>query len=562
MDVQFVAPLFQRPYVWNEDDNWDPLWQALLEVFERRLTGVNQRPYFLGALVLDQVPNAVGSVQAREIIDGQQRMTTLQIFMEVAKRIFQDHGLDHNAKLLLKLTRNDLESESDEQFKVWPTNIDRNAFRAVMTDKAPAGLMSQAAEFFEDRVMDWLKPKADGVKDRADALVTALKQDLVFVAIDLDNDDDGQLIFETLNSLGTPLLASDLVKNLLFREAMAQKLNTEQLYTQNWEPFEKNHDYWRAKVKVGRRERTRLDLFLQYYLTYKLGKEPVLAHQFRDYRDAFRDGKFGSTSEAMADFARHAQLWKEFDQAKEGAAGSLRHVLDLMDASVPNPLILGFFANVPQGVERDQMLAMLESYLFRRLLCYLTTKRLNLTTADLITTLHKNGWNSQALKNALMVFEGNSTVWPDDNAVINRLCHKPLYNWVRGTSIAYALSRVEASMRTDKSERNWNPRTPLTIEHIMPQQWEENWPMREGSTDDDKDRRNELINHVGNLTVLTQKLNSSISNGPWQDKRTHLNRHTVLLINSALAGQETWNEDAIATRSADLSKRFCALWPR
>jgi uncharacterized protein with ParB-like and HNH nuclease domain len=151
----------------------------------------------------------------------------------------------------------------------------------------------------------WLTTDQDGAKERANAFVRAVNEDLLFVAIDLtDEEDDGQLIFETLNALGTPLLPSDLVKNLLFREAIGHGLNTEKLYADHWRQFEEDADYWRAKIKVGRRDRPRIDVFLQFYLTYKLAKEPSIAHQFRD-------NLFGSVEEAVRDFAQHAELYRK-----------------------------------------------------------------------------------------------------------------------------------------------------------------------------------------------------------------------------------------------------------
>ncbi len=561
-DIRFVAPLFQRPYVWNQVENWEPLWNALSEVVNRRLNGKNPRPYFMGAIVLDKLHGSTGTVPSREIIDGQQRMTTLQILMEVAKQIFAQRGLDHPARLLERVTRNELEIANDHQFKVWPTNIDRDAFRQVMTGSTAQGRFAEAAGFFRDSVLTWLGPNDELAKERANAFVSALRQDLVFVAIDLDNDDDGQLIFETLNSLGTPLLPSDLVKNLLFRQAAADGLDTEKLYHQHWHQFESDSDYWRGKVSVGRRERHRLDLFLQYYLTFRLGSESVVAHQFRDYRDAFQDGLFGSTEDAIADFTKHAALFKEFDQSKTGAAGNLRHVLDILDATVPNPLILGIYANTQPGSERDSMLETIESYLIRRFLCCVSTKNYNRITADLIVKLNSSAWTNAELQTALLQYEGNSSVWPDDGFIVWRQTERSAYGDLRGVGIAYVLSRVEQSLRGGKSEHGWNVRTPLTIEHIMPQKWRENWPVPDPDDSEAEARREALIDHIGNLTVLTRKLNSSISNGSWQTKRGHLNDHTVLLMNSALAQRATWEERAIMERSRDLAQQFCELWPR
>ncbi len=431
-----------------------------------------------------------------------------------------------------------------------------------MTGIPLEGKMSDARTFFESNLLAWLRPHEEAVKERANAVVDAVRQDLLFVAIDLDNDDDGQLIFETLNSLGTPLLPSDLVKNLLFRQALSDGLNTDNLYAAHWEMFEHESDYWRARVAIGRRERTRLDVFLQFYLTLKLAREPVMTHQFREYRDAFRDGKLGTTVEALADFAYHAKLYQGFEQAKTGAAGNLRHVLEVLDSSVPNPLVLGFSSKVGDSGDRTAMLAILESYLMRRFLCGLGTKQYNRTIADLIAKLNDIGWSSVNFRSLLLGLEGQNSLWPTDEAVIQRQAERAAYGNIRGVGLSLALSRVEESMRTEKSEGGWNTRTPLTIEHLMPQKWEEHWPLADPSNIESKHARNDQVNWIGNLTVLTKKLNSSISNGSWETKKRHLNEHTVLLMNSSLATSDSWDEERIRSRSASLGRRFCKIWLR
>lgn len=559
-DIRLVAPLFQRRYVWKQEQNWEPLWQALVEVFDRRLSGAPQRPYFLGALVFDNLQGATGTVPTREIIDGQQRMATLQIFMQVARELLADSPT--SVQVLDRLTRNILGGSGDEQFKFWPTNIDREPFRAVMAAEPCDGLMHEARHFFSSELRDWLNLDGTDTTGRASALALGLTSDLVFVVVDLDNDDDGQLIFETLNSLGTPLQPSDLVKNLLFRQATAEKLDTDRLYHDYWKAFESESSYWGENVTIGRRERPRLDVFLQFYLTFRLGREPLVPHLFREYRDALQDGLFGTTEEALADFAHHARLFKEFDRAYDGVPGNLRHVLSVLDLSVPTPLVLGIYANVEAGTERDAMLSTIESYLIRRFLCCLLTKRYNQIVADLIANLNKNGWSNEALRKALLSFEGNSSVWPDDGFVKWRTMERDAYGDLRGVGISYVFGRIEASLRTEKAELPWNPRSPLTIEHLMPQRWEEHWPLPSPSDEEAKNRRQSLIDRMGNLTVLTKKLNSSVSNAPWSVKRGRLNEHTVLLINSGITGRSEWNEESIQDRSADLANRFCTLWPR
>ena len=81
---RLIVPLFQRPYVWNEDNQWEPLWGDVVRVAQRLLADAHARhqPHFLGAVVLQQLQNPVGTMQERTIIDGQQRLTTLQLLLD------------------------------------------------------------------------------------------------------------------------------------------------------------------------------------------------------------------------------------------------------------------------------------------------------------------------------------------------------------------------------------------------------------------------------------------------------------------------------------------------
>lgn len=564
--IRLVAPLFQRPYVWNKDQNWEQLWFTLLEVADRRLSGKPPRPYFMGALVLDQVPTAIGSVPTRVIIDGQQRMTTLQVLMRAASDVFNSCGYEYEATIIQKFIFNTLREESDDQFKVWPTNIDRSDFRTTMKGIPSQGLIGQAYCYFQNEISEWLAEDPHQSATRASALLELLQNDLVFVAIDLDNDDDGQLIFETLNALGTPLLPSDLVKNLLFRQAIAEGLDTELLYATYWAQFEEKSNYWREVIGVGRRKRPRLDLYLQHFLAYTLGKEPLLPHQFRDFRNALRDGELGNTEEALAHFSGLAKLYRDFDLAPSNSpAGSLRLVLDVLDSSVIQPLVLGIVANA-DSAQIDAMMQTLESYLMRRTLCSLTTKNLNQLSADAVNHLREHGWTNEILRNYLLTASGPSRTWPTDEDIIEFLTSRAAYFTIPSRRLAYTLSRIEASLRTGKSELPWNTNAELvkglSIEHLIPQKWEKNWPLPAGLTWETERRRREMVNRLGNLTILTQKLNSSISHAAWDRKRTSLKNHTVLLMNTYLAEQEYWNEELVESRTAHLAQLICTIWPR
>jgi uncharacterized protein with ParB-like and HNH nuclease domain len=271
------APLFQRPYVWNQDDNWAPLWDAIREVSDHKIAGRTARPHFMGAIVMDQLRTVMAKVPARQIIDGQQRLTTLQLALAAIRDIAEDAQQHKHAGAFRKLTDNDglLSEDPDEKFKVWPTNADRTTFTEVMSagsEKKVKAIQKNADQgdqlipgaylYFAEHFKGWLgSPQDSEFLTRVQTMYLVLRDLMHMVVIDLEADDDAQEIFETLNWLGTPLLPADLVKNYLFRTAQLQKLPTEKLYEQFWATFDTGKSYWREKISQGRLYRPRLDLF-------------------------------------------------------------------------------------------------------------------------------------------------------------------------------------------------------------------------------------------------------------------------------------------------------------
>ena len=130
-----VVPLYQRPYVWKREDQWEPLWDDLRYLAERGLAGQATRPHFIGAIVLEQIKTPITDVPARLVIDGQQRLTTLQLLMAGLRELCADVPEDGLRRRLDRLSRNDdAGPASDQRFKVWPTNLDRPAFRELMDE--------------------------------------------------------------------------------------------------------------------------------------------------------------------------------------------------------------------------------------------------------------------------------------------------------------------------------------------------------------------------------------------------------------------------------------------
>src|SRR5262245_46344917 len=183
---RLVVPLFQRRYVWNEDDQWEPLWNDIVRVAERVISRPNDKhhPHFLGAVVLQQVQKQTGQMQERTIIDGQQRLTTLQLLLDALHAELLAVNAQQPALRMEPLVTNaePFCSKPEDRFKVWPTNRDRPAFNAVMGAKPPVDYvavghrgekMVEAHKFFSEQAREWLSAAGpDAAPQRAAALET------------------------------------------------------------------------------------------------------------------------------------------------------------------------------------------------------------------------------------------------------------------------------------------------------------------------------------------------------------------------------------------------------
>ena len=130
------VPLFQRQYVWNEEQHWTPLWEDIERKFTEALDGRKDAPnHFLGAMVFDQKQTPTGHVVVRQVIDGQQRLTTLQIFLSAYRDFCKHQGCDPLAAECDKFLCNTgmMADANVDKFKVWPTQLDRGQFTDVIS---------------------------------------------------------------------------------------------------------------------------------------------------------------------------------------------------------------------------------------------------------------------------------------------------------------------------------------------------------------------------------------------------------------------------------------------
>lgn len=572
VEARVVAPLYQRPYVWSERE-WEALWTAIAWTAEQQLSTGSARPYFLGAMVLEQLRVPTARISARQIIDGQQRLVTLQLCLAALRDLCRDRGLEAYAGLLSRMTANEspVIASEEERFKVWPTNRDQDAFRSAITAGSSDAVRRAAATARRDgripaaylyltaQAQEWLSASSD-VETRMAALWDALTNRLLVVAIDLDPEDDPQQIFETLNALGAQLLPADLVKNFLLREAERERLDTQHLYRRYWEAFDQDEGYWREKVRQGRLTRPRIDLFLQHYLTLRARREVLAMNLFGEFRSLARESG-ESVSLQLESFRNYAEIYRQFDAADGQFRPFFRRIIEDLDTTTVLPLLLAVlrrYADEPAQVQA--VLVDLESYLVRRAICGLTSKAYNRIFVSLVQRLASvDDFSAERIREFLLEQEGESSRWPADAELEYRWLTEPVYRTQRQGRLRMLLERLEQAMRSPKTE-DIVFKKPLTIEHLMPREWERYWPLDGANPLEAKRRRDALVHTVGNLTLLTQPLNAEVSNGPWRLKKPAIEQYSLLRMNEGWP--DVWSEDQIQARGRALFIYARRIWSR
>lgn len=229
--VSYRIPQFQRPYAWGEEVQWIPLWADIRNLVSRVLSRQGDHqilPHFMGAIVLQQRRSNTGEVEKRLVVDGQQRLTTLQLLIKAAEQVFQSRNDPDRASRLRELTINqDIhlgDGGYDNQTKIRQSNLnDQRAFQeAIRSPNIGSDNQSwafSALNYFKEELNNWLDNASDNMTDQANAFEEALTKHLQIAVIDLDQGEKPHVIFETLNARGEPLKQSDLIKNIVMYEA-------------------------------------------------------------------------------------------------------------------------------------------------------------------------------------------------------------------------------------------------------------------------------------------------------------------------------------------------------
>ena len=576
--VRYEIPAFQRRYVWKQEEQWEPLWNDIEELAQSILEDGQTEPHFMGAVVLQQMQYPAGTIERRIVVDGQQRLTTLQLLIDAIQEVLEGRGHSDPAKRLAALVDNQEEfrdGDADNAFKVWPTVIDRDAFRQAMrndltSDDHMESRIAQAHNYFKEQTARWLTGFSNegGKRDRAaSALESAVRANIELVVIDLDDSDDPHIIFETLNARGTPLLQSDMIKNKVLHDADVKAYDEHSVSLAQRELWPFEEDWWMQEVGRGLQRRPRIDMYLNHWLALRTQGDVRNYDEFRAF-ESYANEQFaiGKTISAVAaDFGGIGKIYRDIEDVRRTDIAEFLTRRNIMNVTAVTPLLLWLLSNNDlQPSALANCVRALESYLMRRVVCGYGAKSYGNFFVALIEKLAASPNDSidKALVSNLAAQTGQATLWPNDMELQDRFVTAPLYQWLTRGRLRMLLTAIEGQLRTEMAETSEVPEN-LHIEHIMPQKWSAKWAPPMGGDGDAVAHRERAIHTIGNLTLVNNRLNAALSNAPWHEKRGTLADHSVLFLNKHLVndGPSAWTEDTIEGRAKWLYQIAARIWP-
>lgn len=512
----------------------------------------DRKSHFFGSIV----SSIQSGTEDRYIIDGQQRITTVSLML-IAMVNAKKEGLIEttDGKLVEKIFKRylvDEYQEDERKVKLKPIKKDMQAFDALLYKPKDQYLkesnVTRNYDFFFDKIIHC------GLT--VDEIFETIKK-LEVINIRLDEDDDPQLIFESLNSTGLDLSEADKIRNyLLMSLAPAEQ---DDLYTRFWNPIEEFTKYDPSS-------------FVRDYLTMKqgkIGRIDKIYFIFKEYAESLGIDR----SYLLNDMHHYAKIYNQIDNAKVGNDKINRKLnqLRILDSTIANPFFMAFFDYTSKvGMSENEIyrvIDVIESYWARRIICNLPSNALN----KVFSTLHRDVLNHIDKANVnnvpsyvdvlvyVLLKKGRSSVFPLDEEVAGDFQSRQVYKMPTNQRM-FILERMENRDNNERhdivkelAEKN------ITIEHIMPQTLSDKWKKALG---EDWERVHQQYLHtMANLTLTGY--NSQYSNLSFIEKRDMEKgfNDSAFRLNNYVKTCDQWTEVELKKRQKDLLQVFMNLWP-
>mgnify|MGYP000631124796 FL=1 len=563
-------PFFQRGYVWNES-NWKQFFDDLTNIAGLINEKGVPEVYFLGSIIIKDAGRK--GKQQFDVIDGQQRLTTIVLFMKA---------------LCLALNRNDLfnsyfmqTSLFDEIKPILITNYNnQQVYNKIINLEIPQhdkveknSRMADAFAYFTNRINEVRYPTDGTPAISPETLFGAVMDYVRLVCIEVQSGENAQKIFETINCTGIKLTTGEMLKNFLFDETKVGE------YERTWKQvFEnKNNDYWERELTNGRLSGSHIENFFYRYMLIKMQEPEIkkgltlsdtksyrqMGGQFEKFRNLIN--KFNiSKEDAVKDIVKYAQIYlnifkpETLDEVCVQYPGieRLAYLMFMQNTWTMTPYILYLVKNVESECERNRIFSYLEIYLIRRIICKSKNNNYSDMFSENLIGQHVDTYD--AFKAYVNNTENRGALlMPSDEEVVEAVKTKDLK---RDSYIILYMLESRINSKFYSSDRN-NDANTFVKEQVMLEKDNGNWPSANGYSEE---QRQMLTKTLGNFAIIREKLKTKFKNAKWSDKRKamKLGSSDMILGRIFTQGQRYWDESVIEKRNLWLAEKILEAWPR
>lgn len=587
-NTTYMIPNFQRSYVWQESNLYS-FASSLLDACNKARNSApgSQYEYFMGTIMTKRNFNTSGSGIYFDIIDGQQRITTFVLLFKAMSVVYNNPSIFDSFYFFPSYKNN---SKQDIE-KFQPNPKIKTLFEKIikcnspMLDEngsVPTKSLSRNQQkglpkiiFAYNYLCDFLK------RHYTNPSIYPIDPDLVntcvkFVYMELYVTDSPQVYFDCINSLGVSLTCGELVKNFI---------TTDQTAFSNWmstfEGTRKDVEFWNQSITTGRNSNTNLDRFLSYFIqviayeTKNINADDKkkfasakkddkdIANNIKVYTDKYLNNNIVAL---MQQLSKYATVYQKLDLVDSGKSSKLMlhstideklsrlgYLISKFDVTTVIPYVLYVYNNANANDAMD-IIDYLESYLIRRKLDATSNDKnfnrffVEILIGNSVVTLSQLKFYTQG--------RNSTTDNPTDQQILSNL---NMLEYPKTNEVPKAL------MFMLEMELNGHPQVLLvpddyTLEHLMPQKPKNGWPIPHNNT-----------YKLGNMAIITQSLNSSISNGLWQDKLNGITKKKKIYPGLKTCGGglatlinvlniNSWSDSEIDKRTTNLINEFLNRW--
>lgn len=537
-ETRFVIPVYQRNYDWKREQ-CKRLFDDLEDVVHE-----GRPSHFFGSIV------SKSDMERRLLIDGQQRVTTTFILLAALCKQVEDGKItSEDPDRMTRYVKNqwlidEFAKAENLKLKLKLVKDDQEAFARVV-DGDPAQLLDgsnviENYRYFLDRIAS-TDLTAEDLRDAIKALEV--------IDIALEDGDNAQLIFESLNSTGLDLSEGDKIRNLVLMDLPEKK--QEEYYSKYWNPIEVNTGY-------------DVSAFVRDYLAAVTRKTPAIKRVYRTFREFSSNRDAG---ELLEELLGYSNVYREISSGlvRSKAIDPVLQRIGLMDMGVVNPYLLSAVTAYESGTigENDltEALYAVEIYLFRRWVSSVPTNALNkvfeMLHWDAMKGVSGGAPYAEAVKSALLRREGSGRL-PDD--VEFRVGYERTNFYSAGRWRFYLYDRLENGDSVERMDVvDMLESGTASVEHVMPRTLSRAWRDSLGERADEIHDR--WLNTMGNLTLTGY--NSQYSNSPFAEKRDRKNgfKDSGFKMNRFIASCDEWGPKQMEERFEKIWELFLELWP-